>query len=186
MDIQITHFMKKRFLFIATYTLLISLIILSCQKKNDSTAITPTYGTGGNPNPNNQTVTGSTTFTNPATENTSLVVGGSGWSNPTCVSSASLILKGVSGDVSVTLSFLTAPTTGTFAVSANSGQGVCTMMVLNAPNQPAGTVWIGKSGTVIISSNATSINASFTSVVCTQQTFNFPTVSVTGAIGCNQ
>ncbi|PBQ33506.1 hypothetical protein CNR22_17560 [Sphingobacteriaceae bacterium] len=157
----------------------------SCKDKNSSSAIKPDYSATGNPYPNNQTVTGSTTFTSPATQNTSLLVGDIGWSNPTCASSQSLSLKGTKDNIDVILVFNTAITSGTYAISQIPGSGTCQMTVLNAPNQPAGVYWIGKSGSVIVSTSSTSINANLINVVCTQKDFNFPQVTVTGVLGCN-
>ncbi len=135
---------------------------------------------------NNMTVTGSATITNPATQNSSLLVGGAGWSNPSCASTNSLVLKAINGNIDVTINFLFPPTTGTYAIAPNNpGPQACTMTVLNAPNQPAGIMWYGKTGQVVVNVTATSINATFNGVLCTQQNFNFPTVGVSGNISCN-
>ena len=178
--------MKKQFLLISGFAIFLTLVLFSCQKKNDSSAITPGYGATGNPNPNNQTVTGATTYTSPATQNSSLLVGNSGWSNPTCSSSSSLILKGVNGDISVTLAFSSAATSGTYAVSQTPSTGACVLTVINAPNQPAGLVWVGKSGNVVVTTNSTSINAQLNGITCVQQSFQFPMVTVSGVIACSQ
>jgi hypothetical protein len=177
--------MKKSFVLFAALAIVLG-FILSCEKKNNSNAIAPDYGATGNPYPNNQTVTGSTSFTNPATENTSLQVGGSGWSNYTCLTTGSLTLRGYSGNTDVTLSFASAATSGTYAVSTQVASGVCAMTITNAPNQPAGTVWVGKSGIVTVITTTSSIRADFTNIVCTQQTFNFPNVSASGFLVCGQ
>lgn len=182
--------MKKYVFIISGLIAISSFIFLSCDKKNDNGAISPTYkedasGTAGNPNVNNVTVTGTSTITNPASQNSSLLVGGSGWSNPTCVSTTSLQLKGINGSIDVTLTFLTPPSTGTYAIAASPGISTCAMVVNNAPNQPSGIVWYGKSGYVTVNTTSTSINASFSGVQCVQQNFNFPAVSVSGNIGCN-
>ena len=181
--------MKKQYLLFSGIALIALSIIFSCSKKNND-SITPTYkedatGTGGNPNANNQTVTGTSTLTNPATANSNLVVGGSGWSNPTCVSTNSITLKGYNGSIEVTLNFLTPPSTGTYAIAANPSTNAVSMTVLNAPNQPSGIVWYAKSGNVAVSTTTSAIQASFNGIICTQQTFNFPTVGVSGSLGCN-
>lgn len=134
---------------------------------------------------NNMTVTGSATITNPATQNSSLLVGGAAWSNPTCASTNSLVLKAINGSIDVTLNFLFPPTTGTYAIAANPGPQACSITVLNAPNQPAGIIWYAKVGQVVVNTNSTSIQASFSGILCTQQNFNFPTVGISGAMGCN-
>src|SRR4051812_3381769 len=94
----------KNFLGLTVFALLLS-VAVSCGKKTDKNAITPDYGATGNPNPNNQTVTGATSYSNPATKNSSLLVGSSGWSNLTCASTSSATLKGSNGTTDVTLSF---------------------------------------------------------------------------------
>jgi hypothetical protein len=182
--------MKKNNLSFSGLIVLLTLVLFACQKKSDGSATTPGFkeenGTGGNPFPNNPTVTGTPTSTNPATQNSSLLVGGIGWSNPTCASTFSVTLKGINGTIDVTLNFLTPPITGTYVIAAVASQSqACSMTVLNAPNQPAGTVWLGKSGLVAVNTTSTAINASFSGVICTQQSFNFPQVSVSGNLGCN-
>ena len=160
--------------------------VVACEKKNSSTAIAPDYSATGNPNPNNQTVTGSNTYTNPATQNSSFVAGGIGWSNPTCISTGSTSLKGISGTTEVILSFLGAATSGTYAITSKPSTNSCALVAYNVPDQPAGVLWYGRSGTVVVSTNSTSIGAQLMNAVCTQSTFNFPIVSVSGNIGCNQ
>jgi hypothetical protein len=183
--------MKKNPLVFVGFALALVLVSLSCEKKKDE-GIGPTYkensGTGGNPFPNNQTVTGTSTFTNPATQNSNIIVGGSGWSNPSCASTASTTIKGINNSVEVTMNFSAPPAVGTFsyAIVANPTQPLtCSMNVLNAPNQPFGVVWYATSGIVTVNTTTNSINASFANIVCIQKTFNFPTVAITGNVGCN-
>jgi hypothetical protein len=179
--------MRHSITFITTAIFVFAAFVISCEKKKQSEGISPTYGTTGNPNPGYQTVTGNTPQNNPATENTSLVAGEAGWQNPSCGSTQSLTLKGTSGFTDVTLSFATAVKTGTYAVAATpSGTTSCAMTVYNAPNQPTGLVWYGRSGKVVVTISPTSINAKIENVVCTQQTFSYPTVLVKGSVGCNQ
>jgi len=182
--------MKKQFLIISGLAVITASLIFSCAKKKDDNRITPTYkeeatGTGGNPNVGNQTVTGTATLTNPATTNSSLLVGGAGWSNPTCISTNSITLKGINGNIEVTLNFLFPPSTGTYAIASSPNAQACSMVITNAPNQPSGLVWYGKTGQVVVNTTTTAIQASFTGVLCTQQNFNFPTVGVSGNLGCN-
>ncbi|MEO6304214.1 MAG: hypothetical protein ABIP51_13695 [Bacteroidia bacterium] len=182
--------MKKQFLIISGFAIISASLIFSCAKKKDDNRIAPTYkedatGTGGNPNVGNQTVTGTATLTNPATQNSSLLVGGAGWSNPTCISTNSITLKGINGSIDVTLNFLFPPTTGTYAIAASPNAQACSMTINNAPNQPSGIVWYGKTGQVVVNTTTTAINASFSGILCTQQNFNFPTVGVSGNLGCN-
>lgn len=160
----------------------------SCKDKNDKNAITPNYEATGNPFPGNQTVTGSTTYTSPATKNTSFSVGDIGWYNPTCAGTKSLALRSTKDQVDVVLSFASPITYSagarTFAIATTPGSGACALTVANAPDQPAGVFWYGKSGSVIVTTTSTSINASLIGVVCTQKEFNFPQVVVNGALGC--
>ena len=67
--------MKKYIYIVSTCVAMASLILLSCEKKKDDpNRISPTYkeespyGTAGNPNVNNVTVTGTSTITYPATD----------------------------------------------------------------------------------------------------------------------
>jgi hypothetical protein len=177
--------MKNKYFLITFLTAIITLVIFSCEKKQ-SDGIAPTYGTTGNPHPNEQTVTGSTTYSNPATKNTALIVGGSGWSNPTCGSTKSVTLKGVSNETDVTLSFATAIKSGTYAIATIPGSQACALTIVNAPDQPAGIIWYGKSGSVAVTTTSSSINAKFTNIVCTQKNFNFPVVSASGTLSCSQ
>ena len=176
--------MKKSLVLIVGLALIIVTGMFSCEKKK-STGIRPDYSATGNPNPNNQTVTGSSTFTNPATDNTSILIGDIGWTNLTCISTQSLTLKGYYDKTDVTLSFASAATTNTYAISQLAGPGTCAMTIVNAPEQPAGTVWVAKTGSVVVINTPNSINAIFKNVVCTQKSFNFPTVTASGTLSCN-
>lgn len=158
----------------------------SCKDKNSKSAIAPDYSATGNPYPGNQTVTGTTTYTSPATQNTTFTVGDIGWSNPSCVSTQSMALRATKGNVDVILTFNTQLYDGTWAIASNTGNGFCTLQVLNAPGQPAGVLWVGKAGSVIISQSATSFNATLKNVICTQKDFNFPQVAVIGSLNCGQ
>lgn len=168
------------------FAAVVVLVGFSCQKKTNSNAITPDYSATGNPNPNVQTVTGATSYTNPATKNTSILIGTSGWSNLTCLSTNSATLRGDDGTSVVTLNFSGAASTGTYAIAAAPAAGSCAMTIKDAPNQPAGIVWYGKTGNVVVNVTGTSIFATFSNVVCTQQSFNFPTVAASGTLSCSQ
>ncbi len=185
--------MKKNIFILAGTFAIASLIFVACKKKDDNT-IHPTYkedatGTASNPQPNNVTVTGTSTVTNPATENSSLYAGGAGWSNPTCITTNSLYLKGNSGDTEVTLSFAVPPAVGTqtYNVGASPSLNSVSIIITKAPNQPAGIVWYGKSGVLTVSSSTSAVSAVITGtgVLCLQSTFNFPQVILTGLLGCN-
>lgn len=173
--------------YIALLGLAFLLIVpFACKDKNNKSAISPDYSATGNPYPNNQTVTGSTTYTSPATENSSLLVGDIGWSNPTCISTGSTSLRATKDNIDVVLTFASAVTATTYAVSESVQPGSCRLTVYNAPNQPAGLFWYGKSGSVVVTTNSTSISAKLVNVVCTQKEFNFPQVLVNGAVSCSQ
>lgn len=177
--------MKKQILLLSGLSLIVLALNLSCNRKKSS-GISPTYGSTGNPNPNVPTVTGNVTPVNPATENTSLFIGGSGWSNPTCGSTNGQALKGFNGNIEVTLTFAASAETGTYTIASATGPKACVLSIKNAPGQPAGVVWIGKGGTVVVTKTATSTNASFSGIACTQASFSFPSVTASGDLGCNK
>ena len=182
--------MKEYFAWFGTIVLITMLGLFACNKKKSS-GITPTYSTNGgsgNPFPNNPTVSGNTTPTNPATENSVINIGGGGWANPSCGTNNSLTLVGNSGDINVTLNFGGIVTSGTYNIgsSPSIASKICAMTIVNAPNQPSGVVWYGKSGMVVVNTNSTSINATFSGIVCTQQNFGFPVVTANGVLGCSQ
>jgi uncharacterized repeat protein (TIGR02543 family) len=123
--------------------------------------------------------------TNPASQNSNLNCGGNGWTNAACASSASLTLKATYGTIEVTLSFNTIPTTGSYSVSSLSNPSNVQVTVLNAPNQPWGIAWFGKTGVVNVNNTSNSISATFSGVLCTQANYNFPVVSLSGSASCN-
>ncbi|MES2678586.1 MAG: hypothetical protein V4635_01820 [Bacteroidota bacterium] len=180
--------MKRDLLILPAIVIFFSIILFSCQKKDDRGILRPGFksesGTGGNPI-KGPTVTGTPASTNPATQNSILQTGGVGWSNPSCASTLSVTLKGVNGTIDVTLSFLTPPVTGTYAIAAAPASQACAMVVNNAPNQPSGTVWYGKTGVVSITATNNNITATFSGIVCTQADFAYPQVTVSGSLGCN-
>ncbi|MBL7917017.1 MAG: hypothetical protein JNM96_01380, partial [Bacteroidia bacterium] len=102
-----------------------------------------------------------------------------------CASTGGLILEGVNGSTKVTLQFSQSPTTGNYNVSNISGPTNVAVTVLNAPNQPSGIVWYGKTGVVSVTSSTNAINATFSGIQCVQSNFNFPVVTVSGQVGCN-
>lgn len=185
--------MKKSFFILTGAIAIASVVLFACKKKKDET-IHPTYkeeatGTASNPQPNNVTVTGTQTVANPATENSSINAGGGGWSNPSCITTNSLYLKGLNGDTEVTITFAQPPVVGqsTYNVASTPGLNACALTVLNAPNQPSGIMWYGRSGVITVNSSTSAVSAAITGtgVMCVQSTFNFPQVYVSGVIGCN-
>lgn len=182
--------MMKKLLILPGIALIASILLFSCEKKSSS-GIGPGFkeetGTGGNPNPNAPTVTGtSTNNANPATQSSFLQVSGPGWNNPNCATTGSVTLKGINGQIEVTLNFLTPPALGTFSfpVSASPTASSCALMIQNAPNQPAGVIWYAKTGVVAVNSTTASISGSFSNIQCTQADFNFPTVTMSGSLTC--
>lgn len=186
-----------------------ALLFCFCEKKKDNVATPPSASTNtstttitgtlgpiyfedttgitlGNPTATLVTVTGtSTNNLNPSSQNSSLQTGGAGWSNLTCASTNSLTLKTINGNTDVTITFSAPPTFGTYQVSQNLGAGLCSIIVNNAPSQPAGVVWYGKTGSVTVTSSTAGISGVFNNVSCVQQTFNFPQVTINGTLGCN-
>jgi hypothetical protein len=125
------------------------------------------------------------TPTNPATQNTSLQVGGSGWLNANCSASSSLSLVSINGQTNVYLNFGSAMTSGTYAISTGTfSPNTCQLTVTSAPNQPPTITWYGKTGSVIVNATSTGITATINNVICTQTSFNFPVVAVSGTMGC--
>jgi hypothetical protein len=180
--------MKKNLLFLPAIVISLSLLLFACQKKDDQGLLKPGFksenGTGGNPI-KGPTVTGTPTSANPATQNSTLLTGGVGWNNPSCASTMSVTLKGVNGTIEVTLSFLTPPVTGNYVIAAAPSVQACAMVVNNAPNQPTGTVWYGKTGVVSVTATNNNITATFSGIICTQNDFAYPQVTVSGSLGCN-
>ncbi len=179
--------MKKKAFLLAGSVILTAFIIFACNKKEHSDAISPTFESTGNPHPGEQTVTGSSTYSNPATQNSAINAQGPGWSNPTCGSTNSVTLKSVNLTTDVTLSFAKTIQTGTYAIATiPSGYTSCALTIVNAPDQPTGIIWYGKSGVVSVTTSSNAITANFNNIICTQKNFNFPTVTASGVIGCSQ
>lgn len=169
-----------------------SIFIISCKEKANN-AITPTYknlaqGTGANPCINCITVTGTSTVTNPATQNTALQIGGStsGWTFDGCAASPNT-LTGYNGTTKVQLTFGgTPPFNGNYSLTQNLPlTNQARMIVLNAPGQPDGIAWYSKSGTVSVVTTTAGTQASFTNIQCLQYSFLFPVVTVSGNLSCS-
>lgn len=168
-----------------------TVFIISCKEKNNDN-ITPTYknqstGTGANPNINQITVTGTSTVTNPATQNTALQVGSSvaGWSFDGCATSPNT-LTGRNGNTTVQLTFGGgAVSTGTYALTPNLPLATqARMIVTNAPGQPDGIAWYSKSGSVSVVTTTLGTTATFNNIQCLQYSFLFPVVTVSGGLVC--
>jgi hypothetical protein len=178
-----------------------AVLITSCDKDpNDPNSIQGTNkeqstGTGANPNIGVVTVTGTSTLTNPATQNSSLNVGGSGWSYDACVvttpTTGSSSLMAHNGSTGVSITFGSAPALGisTYTLTSGApGSGQARLIVTNAPSQPEGITWYSKSGTLsvttVTTTNGNQTTTSFNNVQCLQYTFLFPVVTVSGNLTC--
>lgn len=166
-----------------------SVFIISCKEKNND-SITPTYknqatGTGANPNINQITVTGTSTVTNPATQNTALQVTSAGWVFDGCATSPNT-LTGRNGNTTVQLTFGGGSVaTGTYALTPNIPVGgQARMIVTNAPGQPDGIAWYSKSGFVSVTTSTAGTQATFNNIQCLQYSFLFPVVTVSGNLTC--
>lgn len=167
-----------------------SIIIVSCKDKNNNN-ITPTYrnqstGTGANPCLNCVTVTGTSTPQTPATENSSLLTGGSGWSYNACATTPNT-MTGYNGSTQVQILFGGGLNIGTYAFTSGiPTAGQARMTVYNAPGQPDGITWYSKSGSVTTNTTGTGgYTATYTGIGCVQQNYLFPMVTVTGTLICN-
>ncbi len=198
----------KKIIFPSLVAVVTSTVFLAfaCNDKhnpNSKNSIQGTYkeestGTAANPNIGVVTVTGTSTLTNPATQNTSLQVSGAGWSYDGCTNTSSLTgspsLNGKNGSTNVSIVFGTPPPLGAaipYTLTAGTPSGFqARMTVSNAPGQPDGIVWYSKSGTLSVTtvtsaiSPFTSTSATFNNVQCLQYTFLFPVVTVSGALIC--
>jgi hypothetical protein len=174
-----------------TYLILgvsMSLIMVMCNKSKEE-GIAPGYrdevGGGGNPNPNSVTTTGTSTITNPATTNSTLNVGGAGWSYAAC--GAGNTLLAFNGATTVQINFFAPPTTGSYNLQSGTptSNSVAQMIVYNPPGQPSGVVWYSASGMISVSTTTGgNITATFNNIPCTQMQFPFPVVTVSGAMTC--
>ncbi len=190
--------MKKIILSALTVLIVGSVILISCKKKNDSSAITPTYkdeavtGTGNNPNITNVTTTGTISTTSVAMQNSSMTgIGTIGsWTSSNCVAGQTcLSISNSSTGTSISVCFSVTPTPGTYQLVnsgslLSSGPNKCFMSVNNPPGQPTGSNWFSNSGIVTVTASGTGITASFSAIACTQSPGSFPVVTVSGQVGC--
>lgn len=165
------------------------LMLVMCSKSKDD-SIAPGYvdevGHGGNPNPNSVTTTGTSTITNPATANSTLNVGGSGWSFAAC-NAGGTTLVAYNGATTVQINFFQPPTDGTYNLQSGtpSSSSSAQMIVYNPQSQPSGVVWYSASGMLsVTTTSAGNVTATFNNVSCTQQQFPYPVVTVSGVMTC--
>ncbi|GIV29910.1 MAG: hypothetical protein KatS3mg028_0976 [Bacteroidia bacterium] len=164
------------------------IIMVMCNKSKDD-AIAPGYrdevGGGGNPDPNSVTTTGTSTITNPATSNSTLNVGGAGWSFASCGAGNSLLAY--NGATTVQINFFAPPSSGTYNLQSGTptSNSVAQMIVYNAPGQPSSVVWYSASGMISVTTTTSgNVTATFNNIPCTQMQFPFPVVTVSGAMTC--
>ena len=200
----------KKFLYPSLLAVVASTLFFAygCNDKNNpnnKNAIQGTYkeestGTAANPNIGVVTVTGTSTLTNPATQNTSIQVAGAGWSYDGCVNNTILIgtsaLTAHNGSTQVNIVFgsqaivPTAPTVQYTLTAGTPSAGQAKMTISNAPGQPDGIVWYSKSGLLTVTTVTSSVGggsqttASFNNVQCLQYSFLFPVVTASGAMVC--
>jgi hypothetical protein len=147
-----------------------------------------TVSTASNPNINIVTVTGTSTLTNQATQNSAVTVGASlpGWTFNACATSSNT-LTGYNGSCQIQILF-GGGTISSMSYSFTSGiptAGQARMTVMDAPGQPAGIIWYSKSGLVSVTTGTAGPVASFSNIQCLQQNFLFPVVTVSGNLICN-
>lgn len=184
--------MKKIILSALSIIALGSIVFISCAKKTDDNAITPKYavdgaGTGGNPNTTNVTTTGTVATTSAANQNSSMSVGGGLWTSAGCSGQLCLTSTNSSSGASISICFSAVPVAGTYqlvSTAAANGAGKAFMTVSNPTGQPTGTTWYSSGGTVTVVVSGPSITASFNNITCFQAGSIFPSVAVSGQVGC--
>ena len=186
--------MKKIILSALSIIALGSIVFISCGKKTDDNAITPTYsvdggGTGANPNTTIVTTTGTIATTSAANQNSTMTGIGVGgvWTSVNCSGQVCLSSNNSSLGTTISICFATAPVAGTYqlvSTAAANGAGKAFMTVSNPTSQPTGTTWYSSGGTVTVVVSGTSITASFNNVTCFQAGSIFPSVAVSGQVGC--
>jgi hypothetical protein len=188
--------MKKLILSAFSIIAIGSIVFISCAKKTDDNAITPTYsadgaGTGANPNTTNVTTTGTISTTSVANQNSQFLNIGLGglWLLPGCTNPAPSCLTESNSSIGATVSlcFNGPVTAGTYQlVSSPTGipVGKACLTITNPTGQPTGTVWYSSGGTVTVAAGPPYI-ATFSSISCYQAGSIFPAVTASGQVACN-
>lgn len=186
--------MKKLILSTLSILALGSIIFISCKSKNDSSAITPQYkeegGTGGNPSITNVTTTGTVATTATAYQNSSMTNVGLGgtWSSVGCSGQTCLTVNNTSTGTTISVCFSSPPAAGTYQLVNSSaglaGGGKAFMTVTNPTGQPTNTTWYSAAGSIVVTISGTSITGTFSNIACLQAGSAFPTVTVSGQVGC--
>ena len=180
---------KKVSIQILSLLVVFILSLTFCQKKEETppsanqsstTSITPTYVTTST-----LATTTSTNSTNTATQNSALPVGGVGWSYNSC-SASSNTLSGFNGSTQVHILFGGASIiSGSYAFTSGvPTAGQARMTIVDAPGQPTGILWYSKTGSVSVITGTAGTTASFSNIQCTQSSYNFPVVTVSGSLTC--
>lgn len=191
-DITKSFKMKKILLTFLSVTIAGGLIFISCKKKNDNSAISPTYAAdaGGGGNPNVGVTTTGTINTTSSQQNSSLsgVGQGSQWQSSGCQSGQTCIVNdNTSTGTNIEVCFSGTITAGTYTLvnsSSQLGPGKAVMKVTNPPQQDAGTVWYSSGGTINVTISGSAITGTFNNIVCYQTPGSFYHVSVSGQVGC--
>jgi hypothetical protein len=206
--------MRKPTLFVLPVAFVIVIFLTFCDKKEDpapetnsspsnttsstTSSIAPvlrttptnsigTISTAANPNINIVTVTGTSTLTNPATQNSAVTVGTSlpGWTFNACATSPNT-LTGYNGSCQIQIVFgggTISPMNYAFT-SGIPTAGQARMTVIDAPGQPTGVQWYSKNGIVSVATGTAGPVATFSNIQCLQQNFLFPIVTVSGNLVC--
>lgn len=166
-----------KYSFIIIYFLL-SIYFISCVKKDQTSQFT---------NKNIVITTGKNTVVNPATQNSTLQIGGSipGWAFGGCTASNNT-LTAWNGNTNVELVIGGGtPVNGNYSlISGIPLTGQARIIITNAPGQPSGVKWYSKTGLITITTGTTGVTATFTNIQCTQTSFTFPIVTTTGTMSC--
>ena len=188
--------MKKLILSALCIFVLGGFIFMSCKSKNDADAISPKFkteavtGTGNNPEITNVTTTGTISITSSQPSSVMNGIGTVGvWSNVNCSTPAPTCLTTSNNNLgsSISICFSSPPVAGVYQfVSSASllGPGKAFMTINNPPSQDAGSVWYSDGGAVTVVTNAPSITATFSNIVCKQTPGSFYTVTASGQVGC--
>ena len=189
----------KKFIYPFSVAVIASAMFLTfaCEKQknpnapNSLTSIQPTFkeastGTAANPNIGVVTVTGSSNITNPATQNSSLKVGGAGWQYDACATNPNTV-TGYLGTTKVSIILGSPAPLGTtpYTLSRATPSGTMAQMIVsNAPGQPDGINWYSTGGTITVNNSAGLLTVTFNNIQCLQYSFLFPVVTVSGALIC--
>lgn len=159
---------------------LLCINFISCVKKDQTSQFT---------NKNIVITTGKNTVVNPATQNSTLQVGGSapGWWYDGCAMSNNSLTGHLGSTTDVKLTF---PVSGIYSgnyllVPGMPLAGQASLVITNAPGQPTGVKWYSQSGTVSVVTGTSGVVATFSNVPCTQSYFTFPIVTASGILTCN-